>query len=156
MDNENKVNFLEGKFNKLSVSIKHSHQKKYFHLHTVRNFIYHFEKIMNKDAQTWIFKNLDDYIDNCENYIDTMDRDISKELYMEYLDKIGDYYRANLNFTLYTSFDILLVLVAALFVLFKLFFTWINSIALIIPCFLVYFFYLMYKRKINKTFGFFH
>ena len=85
-----------------------------------------------------------------------MDRDISKELYMEYLDKIGDYYRANLNFTLYTSFDILLVLVAALFVLFKLFFTWINSIALIIPCFLVYFFYLMYKRKINKTFGFFH
>jgi hypothetical protein len=83
---------------------------------------------MNKDAQTWIFKNLNDYIDNGETYIDTMDRDISKELYMEYLDKMVILIVLILILPFTHLLIFLLVLVAALFVLFKLFFTWINSI----------------------------
>jgi len=146
---------LEAEFNNIFTSINKKN-KKYFHLQTIKNFINHFEEITNENDQIWIFKNLMNYLESCKIYINAIDRNISRDLYMKYLDKVGDYYRANLNFTLFASLDILLVLFAALLFLFKIFFNWMDSITVTAFCFLVYFVYLMYKKKINRTFGFFH
>ena len=155
MKNESSIISVGKKLEILSINIDQK-LKKYFHLHTVQNFIHHFEEISNKNDKIWILRNLNDYIENCEIYINSIDRNISKDLYMKYLDKVGDYYRENLNFTLYTSFDILLMLFTALLFLTIFFLNWLSSIVLITFCFLVYVLYLTYKRKANKTFGFFH
>ena len=146
---------LEKKLDILSIKIVRK-SKKYFHLRSVQNFVHHFEKISNENDKLWILKNLNNYLESCESYINSIDRNISKDLYLKYLDKIGDYYRENLNFTLYTSFDILLILFTILLLTSSLFLNLISSLFLITSCFLIYIFYLMYKKKHNKTFGFFH
>lgn len=149
------VDELKLRFEDLKSQIKS--QKKYFHLNTVNNFIAHLSKIKNENAKEWISINLRDYIDDCKVFINSMDRDTSESLYLKYLTKIGDYYRVNLQFSIYASLDIVFIPFAFLIIISKvLFFNWVFSVFFGGICYLCYLLYLVRKKKNKRTFGLFH
>jgi hypothetical protein len=102
MDNETALKILKEKFGKFEESLMRN--KRYFHQHTVKNFLIDFSKIPNENAKGWILKDLDNCLDDCENHITDLDRDLGRDLYIKYLDKIADYYRENLAFTFYAHY----------------------------------------------------
>jgi hypothetical protein len=147
---------LEEKYNQLINSID-KNKKRYFHLRTVKNFILHFFEIKNDNVKSWIFKNLNEYLLESKSCLESIDGIRSRELYVKYLDKVADYYRENLQFTLYISFlTSTLIAIAVLLVVKVIFFSWLYSIVFTAFCYLAFYIYLFYKQNIHKTFGLFH
>ncbi len=73
-------------------------ERKYYHLNTLENLIFHFEGIKAEKDKNWVYETLDEYFKECFSNTLNMDREISKRLFFEYLDKITDFYHSNLGF----------------------------------------------------------
>ena len=73
-------------------------EKKYFHLKTIENLIFHFEGIKTENDKNWVYETLVEYFEKCSENGPSIDRDTSMNLFNEYLDKITDYYHNNLGF----------------------------------------------------------
>jgi hypothetical protein len=74
-------------------------EKKYFHVKTIENLIFHFEKINTENDKKWVYETLVEYFRRCSDYVPSIDRNTSKSLFFEYLDKVTDYYHNNLGFS---------------------------------------------------------
>jgi len=151
----NQTNELYALLEKLKKDIVNG--EKYFHLNTLCNFILHFNEIKTVNDKRWIFESLKSYFVECSEYLDSMDRNTSHLLYVKYLNKVGDYYRNFLGFSIYTSLEIVLFLIIIVALLLKLLvFTWFYCMAFAIICSLSYIIFISYKKKLKKTFGLFH
>jgi hypothetical protein len=74
--------------------------KRYFHIRTVENLIFHFEEIKTENDRTWVYEVLVEYFHKCSQLVPSIDRSLSKDLFNEYIDKITDYYHSNLGFVM--------------------------------------------------------
>ena len=156
MSDQELFHILKEKYHKLKESVN-PETKKYFNLVTFENFIESFKNVNGPYDQRWIFENLRLYLEESLKYIDSADRDIGHKLYLTHLDKVGDYYRSNLGFTLYASFDIILLVFFGILILVKFFFfNWMYSFIFSLSCYILYIVYLNYKKRMKKTFGLFH
>jgi|SRR4030095_1807936 len=88
---------LQVLLNELNTSIG-VNEKKYFHVKTIENLIFHFEEIKTENDKNWVYETLVEYFRKCSENVPSIDRDTSKNLFNEYLDKITDYYHNNLGF----------------------------------------------------------
>ena len=84
--------------NELTTSIG-ANEKRYFHAKTIENLIFHFEEIKTENDKKWVYETLVEYLKKCSEYVPSMDRETSKNLFFEYLDNITDYYHNNLGFS---------------------------------------------------------
>jgi len=75
-------------------------EKRYFHVKTIENLIFHFEEIKTENDKNWVYETLVEYFKMCSEYVPSIDRETSKNLFNEYLDKITDYYHNNLGFVI--------------------------------------------------------
>ena len=74
-------------------------ERKYFHVKTTENMIFHFDRIRTENDKKWVYETLVEYFKKCSEYTPSIDRGTSKSLFFEYLDKITDYYHNNLGFS---------------------------------------------------------
>lgn len=131
--------------------------EKYFHPKTVRNFIDALPTIRNNNYRLIAYESLDKFLDECEQYLYSMDRKISASLWRKYLRTIAGYYRDDAAFAYHPSFPGVFILFIPVFFIVKLFFfTWTIAIIFALLCYLVTVVYLNSKRKTNKSFGIFH
>lgn len=129
--------------------------KKYLHLKSVHNFIIHLSDIKNAEDETWVYNSLRTYLKDCSDLTFELDRTKSDHVYVQYLDKIGNYYSRHLNFSMIASNRMLQVF-SLLIVLMAYFFTGIW-IALILLLFFIYRRHFIYnKKKQNKVYGLFY
>ena len=80
------------------------HKRKYFHLKTIENLIFHFDDIRSESDKKWVYETLDEYFQKCSNLSTSIDRQISKKLFFEFLDKVTDYYHSNVSLRPTTPF----------------------------------------------------
>lgn len=95
---KNRKQNLETLLNQLT-SLIGPNVKRYFHINTIENLIFHFDEIKTENDKIWIYQSLVDYFTMCSEYAPYIDRDKSKSLFYEHLDKITDYYHNNLGFS---------------------------------------------------------
>src|SRR6266436_6151964 len=88
---------LQVMVNELNASIGYR-EKKYFHLNTIENLIFHFEEIKTENDKNWIYETLEEYLKKCLALIPSIDRNISKDLFYDNINKLTTYYHDNLCF----------------------------------------------------------
>ena len=98
-ENDQRKTYLQVLINELSNSVGYN-DKKYFHIQTIENIIYHFENIKSENDKDWVYKILVTYFEKCSKIKTSIDRNISKNIFDEYIDKITDYYYSNLGFVM--------------------------------------------------------
>jgi hypothetical protein len=107
---------LESTLSSLSEDIG-PRERRYFHLNSVANLVYHFLEIREETDRIWVFDSLSQYLRDCREMLPGIDRDASKRLYDQSLEKLVEFYHLQLGFRLlmnrsvvYTFYAILLVL----------------------------------------------
>lgn len=153
LENDYKMNLI----NKREAIMKNScfDNHKYFHLQTVHNLIFHLDKVKFEEDKLWIYATLNNYLTECSNYINILDRKKSNELFNEYLDKITDYYSKHLGFRMIISRIISIGFYSLLSIIFFFVFSiWIAFIPILIYMFQAY----TLNKKIveNKVYGLFY
>jgi hypothetical protein len=88
---------LQVMLNELNGSIGHR-EKKYFHVNTIENLIFHFQDIKTENDKNWVYETLQEYLKKCFELMASIDRNISRNLFKNYIDKLTNYYRNNLGF----------------------------------------------------------
>ena|SRR5688572_18231768 len=153
-ENQELKNLLEQKYstllNEINVDVKI-----YYSLSSLRNFIYFFDKINNDNDRNWIFENLSRYIDECINN-DSFDREIGNQLFSKYLNKVGNYYRDYLGFTLTTSIFIITALFSVVFFTLLVFMQWQTSLMFTVPFYILTILFFQYKRRMKKAYCLFY
>ena len=86
-DFDSRKGHLQKLMNELNASIG-VNEKKYFHVKTIENLIFHFEEIKTENDKNWVYETLAEYFKKCFENVPSIDRDTSKNLFFEYLDKI--------------------------------------------------------------------
>src|SRR5688572_5821570 len=100
LDSSSQQKVLQHKKATLESFVNHN-SRKYFHLNTLNNFIYHFTDISNIDDRQWIYKTLQSYMDEAHGLSQQINLDSSKVIYENYLNKVANYYDKHLGFTMY-------------------------------------------------------
>ena len=98
------------------------HKRKYFHLKTIENLIFHFDDIRSESDKKWVYETLDEYFQKCSNLSTSIDRRISKKLFFEFLDKVTDYYHSNLGFSILINRTVVYFIYVLLLILCHYFF----------------------------------
>jgi hypothetical protein len=93
---------LQSLMNGLNSSIVDS-EKRYFHINSVENLIFHFEDIKSENDKEWVYAGLLEYLKECAENSTSIDRTASKYLFYEYIDKIADYYQNHLGFVTFLN-----------------------------------------------------
>ncbi len=75
-------------------------ETKYFHVNTIENLIAHFQQVKTENDKNWVYESLVEYFKKCSEFLPSIDRQTSKDLFDEYIDKITDYYHSNLGFVM--------------------------------------------------------
>jgi hypothetical protein len=88
---------LQAMVNELNFSIG-PREKKYFHINTIENLIFHFEEIKTESDKNWIYETFQEYLRKCKEIVPSIDRNISKNLFYDNIEKLTNYYRNNLGF----------------------------------------------------------
>jgi hypothetical protein len=137
-------------------SLVNKDRRKYFHLNTLDNFIYHFGDILNVDDRQWIYKTLQNYINEAQGLSQKITIDSSKAIYEDYLSKVATYYDKHLGFTMYVYLWVIIgMYLAALLII-----TYITNIYIEIvvssALFIYHMTYLHEKHKQKKLFGTFY
>ncbi len=73
---------------------------KYVHFGSVKNFIFHLENIRNEIDEHKIRRLLENYFAEVQGQDGLITEDLSKELYQNYISKIGNDYRKQAGFTI--------------------------------------------------------
>jgi hypothetical protein len=131
------------------------HDRKYFHLKTLQNLIFHFDEIRNENDKRWVYSSLENYINECHNYIPSIDRTTSSQLYLQFIDKVTDYYRSYLGFILILDRNLLIIFYVVLFLLcYFIFNIWVSLIPIVF--FILQFYRVYKKRKDKRVFSLFY
>jgi hypothetical protein len=129
--------------------------RKYFHLKTVDNFIFHLDKIKNEADKAWIYTTLKNYLLCCKQIDEELDREQSNQLYTKFIDKIGQYYRHNLKFRMIGNKVVYVIIFLVLILIAGLVFNFLVSL-IIIPPFVHFLIYVSNKQKQKKVYGIFY
>lgn len=149
---EESIEILINKRNKILNNS--SRNRRYFHPYSVNNLVFHLADIKDENNKKWALNRLNDYLNLCEENINGIDRQMSRDIYYNQLYPLLQYYHDNLGFV---QFDV------SVFVLFYLFLIGvgylifaINGILIVIGILLIRgtFFYKKYKER--KVFSLFY
>jgi hypothetical protein len=95
-------------------------------------------------------------MDACLDQIDFIDRNISRDLFMGYLNKVGDYYHDYLGFSLCPSLDLHAILFLAIFLISITFIKWFVGLAIVSLMYSISLYILLKKRRKNAVYGVFY
>jgi hypothetical protein len=129
--------------------------RKYLHFKTVSNFIHHFDNIKNENDKRWIFKSLNDYLINCDDLKEEINRTESNTLFESFLAKPGDYYRHELHFKMVMNKVSYFFLYSVAFIGMALIFNFYIAL-LIIPLIIYHQYRVRLKVKRRETYGVFY
>jgi hypothetical protein len=152
---EKKIQDLIMKYEKLILLIAKNQKKKYFRPKTLYNLIFHLKNIENKEDFERIYSGIDYYLDLSIENKDSMDREISSELYDNQLKRIVTYYNIHFGFRYYSfgpALFMYILLVMTLFLFSTLFYT--EMIGGLMALLLVSYYYVKWKNK--KIYGIFY
>src|ERR1700733_15141081 len=97
MEFDSRKEHLQNLANELYASVG-PNDRRYFHVKTIENLIFHFDEIKTENDKNWVHETLIDYFKICSKYVPSINRNTSKNLFNEYLDNLTDYYYNNLGF----------------------------------------------------------
>jgi len=120
---ENKKVHLQTLLDELSNSITAT-DRRYFHLQTIENLIFHFDEIKTENDKNWVYNGLVIYFNKCAELVPSIDRETSRNMYYDYIDNITDYYYKNLGFSLLTNRSIVYLIYFIVLVLCFIFFNY--------------------------------
>jgi len=136
-----------------------SHQKKYIHFMSMRNFVFHYDSLPNSMLKEKINGLLSNYIEEVqENYFDYRGEK-SYRLFQKYIEKLSGIYRSYLGFKHFITFKITLLLAIlgdgiSYFFLKNIAGYWFPVISLLLLSYYVYI-KIFYERK-GRIFGLFY
>ncbi len=144
---------LQSLMNELNNSIG-INEKKYFHLQTIENLIFHFERVKTENDKNWIYETIVVYFKRCSEIMTSIDRNTSKDLFYEHVDKVTDYYHNNLGFVLLINRTIVYLIY---FLILLLCYIFLNFYVVIIVASLLMFqtFRVFKKYKEKMVYGLF-
>lgn len=131
------------------------HKRKYFHLKTIENLIFHFDDIRSESDKKWVYETLDEYFQKCSNLSTSIDRRISKKLFFEFLDKVTDYYHSNLGFSILINRTVVYFIYVLLLILCHYFFAFYVLLS-VAGLFAFQIFISFRKFKQKKVYGLFY
>ena len=131
-------------------------RKRFFHLNTVSNFIYHLDQIKTPDDRNWIQSTLLSYLDEAMANINSMNMEVSKQLYKSSLEKLARYYDEYLGFTMIIYLWVIVFFYLVLTVIISFFLYPYIGILPVIAVFTYHMTYLYRKHKQKKLFGTFY
>jgi hypothetical protein len=116
--------------------------KRYFHLNTIGNLIYHFEEIENQRDRTWVYESLVEYFKKCADLVPSIDRKTSQFIFHEYLSRIAEFYDDKLGFVLlinrWVFYLVYAVVILVFYIFFKFYFAVFIAIIFVIQIFRVF------------------
>ena len=99
LQTDTRKELLQNLFNEVSNSIELS-KRRYFHVHTIENLIFHFDEIRTENDKKWVYETLLSYLTVCVEIAPSIDRRIGEEIFYGHIDKLTDYYFSNVGFSL--------------------------------------------------------
>lgn len=75
---------------------------KYYHLHTIKNFIFHFHKLKDRRSRAFVYYQLSTYLIAVREE-NELDKYVSINLYNKYLATVGHIYIRYADFTNYSG-----------------------------------------------------
>ncbi len=131
-----------------------SSETKYFHVNTIENLIAHFQQIKTENDKNWVYESLVEYFEQCSEYLPSIDRQISKDLFYTYIDKLTDYYQSNLGFTMLINRAVVYGVYILAILICYIFFSWYVLVGVI--CFIIFQTIRTYKKfKAKQVYGLF-
>ena len=137
-------------------SFVNQNSRKYFHLNTLNNFIYHFTGISNIDDRQWIYKTLQSYMDEAHGLSQQINIDSSKSIYANYLGKVANYYDKHLGFTMYVYLWVIVIMYLVVLLIVAYATNIYIGIVLLGALYTYHMTYLYKKHKQKKLFGTFY
>lgn len=150
----NKKEHLKYLLNHL-ISSNSETDKKYFHVKTVENLIFHFDSISNESDKNWVYQSLVNYFDDCKDSAALVNKEKSKQLFYKHLDKITDYYTNALGFSLLLNRSIVYFFYLAIICISSYYFSMIVALA-VISLILIQISYSINKTRLKKVYGLFY
>ena len=154
---ETEFDFRKGQllamFNKLNASIG-SREKKYFHLNTIENLIFHFTEIKTENDKNWVYETLQEYLKKCFDLLPSIDRSSSKNLFYSDINKLTNYYHDNLGFKILINRSIVYFVYFIVLVACYIFFN-IYVVIAVASLFVIQIFTIFKKYKERKVYGLF-
>ncbi len=117
---DNRKEFLQNLFVEV-INVVELNKRKYFHINTVENLIFHFDKIRTENDKNWVYENLLSYLTVCLKIGSSINKQIGEEMFYENIDKLTDYYYSNIGFSLLLNRELvygiyILILIVCYFV----------------------------------------
>lgn len=117
---DNRKEFLQNLFVEV-INVVELNKRKYFHVNTVENLIFHFDKIRTENDKNWVYENLLSYLTVCLKIGSSINKQIGEEMFYENIDKLTDYYYNNIGFSLLLNRELvygiyILILIVCYFV----------------------------------------
>lgn len=129
--------------------------RRYLHLRSVDNFIFHFDEIENEADKEWIYTTLTNYLLFCKQIDEDIDTKMGNQLYYEFLDKVAQYYRYHLKFRMVVNKVSYGIMFLVLLLTIVLVFNFLVSL-IVVPVFVHFLIYINNKRKQKKVYGVFY
>ena len=129
-------------------------EKRYFHINTLENLIFHFEEIKTENDKTWVYENLVEYFKKCSEITASIDRNTSKGLFYEHIDKITDYYHSNLGFVMLVNRSIVYLIYFLILLVCYTFFN-LYVVSLVASFFIYQIIRVFKKYKAKQVYGLF-
>lgn len=118
--------------------------RRYFHLQTIENLIFHFDEIKTENDKNWVYNGLVIYFNKCAELAPSIDRETSMNMYYDYIDNITDYYYKNLGFSLLTNRSIVYLIYFIVLLLCLIFFNY--YVVLLAASFFVFRIIVLFKK----------
>jgi hypothetical protein len=123
-------------------------EHRYFHFGTIDNLLYHFDEVKTIADKRWVYSCLDNYFSDITTYINSIDRETSRSLHQQYLDKVTDYYNSNLGFIIMINRELFAGFYFVLFLIgYFAFNFWVSLIPVIIFAIRSFMIYKKWKDK---------
>lgn len=135
--------------------------KKYFHLRSVGNFIYHIDSFTDLVERKRKYEQLAEYlalITNIlqEDKVTTITAFESRDLFDEYLYPIAKSYESSVGFFPYAKLHVIAVWFAVLSLTFFMLNIQSTIYSILIPLFIIYYLFIQHKRIKNRVYGCFY
>jgi len=127
---------------------------RYFHTNTIENLITHFEEVKTENDKNWVYESLVEYFKKCSEFTPSIDRQTSKDLFYEHIDKITDYYHNNLGFTMLINRSVVYFIYCLIILLCYIFFN-LYVVAVIVFLILIQITRTFKKFKEKQVYGLF-
>ena len=126
---------------------------KYYHFKSVQNFIYHLNKLNDKDIVIKVCIILNEYLDSVKDAPIT-DRMISLELFEEFIRPVGNIYERNAGFMPMLRSWVVFFWIVFFFLILYVFSVPPVFFSLVATSVVIYYIYIIRKRIDHKVYGF--